>query len=175
MLSIRPLLVLPVFFVTLCLAAERPVLENVPRIPVLQRSSGYSFAGTVTSVARTAPQEQGVATVRITFRVDRGIQGVRTGQTLTIQEWSALWDAGQRYRPGERVLLFLYPPSRLGLTSVVGTTMGRFPIARDGRITIPAERRRLLPAEAQEKIGDRTEVDLHELIKVLRPGIEGQP
>jgi hypothetical protein len=119
---------------------ERPgtpgtnLLESpYPRRPLI-RSSGYIFAGTVKSVERAAPRRNGVATVLINFHVDQGIRGVRTGQTLAIREWAGLWESGERYRPGERVLLFLYPPSKLGLTSPVAGPMGRFKIGADGRV-----------------------------------------
>ena len=106
-------------------------LAAVPNLGHLTRSSGYIFSGTVTSVGRTAAATPGdVATMRITFRVEQAVFGVRTGQILTIREWAGLWAAGERYRPRERVLLFLYPPSRLGLTSPVGGSQGRFSIDR---------------------------------------------
>jgi hypothetical protein len=104
--------------------------------PPLTQSSGYIFAGTVRSVQRTAPKENRVATVQISFHVDQGIRGVRTGQTLAIREWIGLWEASERYRPGERVLLFLYPPSKLGLTSPVRGPMGRFRIGPDGQVIL---------------------------------------
>jgi hypothetical protein len=100
----------------------------------LIRSSGYIFAGTVKSVERVVPKGSGVATVSVNFHVDEGIRGIRTGQTLVIHEWAGLWESGERYRPGERVLLFLYPPSKLGLTSPVGGPMGRFRMGPDGRV-----------------------------------------
>jgi len=108
-------------------------LAEYPQRPLV-RSSGYIFAGTVKSVERVAPRGNGVATVLINFHVDQAMRGVRTGQTLAIREWAGLWESGERYRPGERVLLFLYPPSKLGLTSPVRGPMGRFRIGADGRV-----------------------------------------
>src|SRR5579864_1649445 len=121
--------------------AEQPARETIPtgspfsRHPrPLTRSSGYIFAGTVKSVQRASPKGNGVATVQINFHVDQGIRGTRTGQMLSIREWAGLWQSGERYRPGERVLLFLYPPSKLGLTSPVAGPLGRFRIGPDGRV-----------------------------------------
>ena len=117
--------------------ATRPNLlapEYLPHPHPLIRNSGYIFAGTVKSVERVAPRGNGVATVLINFHVDQAMRGVRTGQTLAIREWAGLWESGERYRPGERVLLFLYPPSKLGLTSPVAGPMGRFRIGPDGRV-----------------------------------------
>jgi hypothetical protein len=55
---------------------------------------------------------------------------------LTIREWAGLWSSGDRYRKGERLLLFLYRPSKLGLTSLVGETLGRFPVDSAGNIIL---------------------------------------
>jgi hypothetical protein len=57
---------------------------------------------------------------------------------LTILEWLGLWSSGQRYAVGEHVLLFLYPPSRLGLTSAVGGALGQFHLDSGGGI-LPSE------------------------------------
>jgi hypothetical protein len=66
--------------------------------------------------------------------------GVRAGQTLAIREWAALWELGERYRSGEGVLLFLYPPSKLGLTSPAMGPWGRFRIGPDGQVVIDPRR-----------------------------------
>jgi hypothetical protein len=120
--------------------SQRPFpVENpvVPGLNQLVRSSGYIFAGTVIGVQRVPPQVRGeVATVRVTFRVEQAVRGVRTGQTLEIHEWAGLWESGERYHAGERVLLFLYRPSRLGLTSPVGGPMGRFHVDRNGQVIL---------------------------------------
>ena len=75
--------------------------------------------------------------MEITFRVDVAVRGVRVGQVLKVREWAGLWDSRDRYRRGERVLLFLYPPSKLGLTSPIGGDMGRFEVGGDGRVLLP--------------------------------------
>ena len=122
-------------------AAERlddPTVPIIPNLHTLSRSSGYIFGGTVTKVERIAPRDRGaVAVMRITFQVESAIRGVSRGQRLVIREWAGLWQSGERYRPGERVMLFLYPPSKLGLTSTVGGTMGRFRVNPGGRIVVP--------------------------------------
>ena len=104
------------------------VLPRTPNLRELTRSSGYIFAGTVIAVRRvSATGANEVATMRITFRVEQAIRGVRTGQTLVIREWAGLWESGERYRTGERVLLFLYSPSKLGLTSPPSSQCSRQP------------------------------------------------
>ena len=121
--------------------ASQPNLHETPypKRPVIQ-SSGCIFAGTVKSVERVAPKGNSVATILINFHVDQGIRGVHTGQMLAVREWAGLWQSGARYRPGERVLLFLYPLSKLGLTSPVGGPLGRFGIGPDGRIPVAPRR-----------------------------------
>jgi hypothetical protein len=171
--------------VSLPVIAEQPARLQIPGTippgsplrqhpPPLTQSSGYIFAGTVKSVARAAPKGSGVATVQINFHVDQGMRGVRTGQSLTIREWAGLWESGERYRPGERVLLFLYPPSKLGLTSPVRGTMGRFRIGPDGqivldpgRIGLPARR----PGIADPLRG-RTRVSPGEFVRFLHSAEE---
>ena len=74
--------------------------------------------------------------MQITFRVEQAIRGVRNGQVLAIREWAGLWNSGDRYRPGERLLLFLYKPSKFGLTSPVGGPMGRFPVDSGGNVIL---------------------------------------
>jgi hypothetical protein len=153
---------------------NRPDLPNPRHAHPLTRSSGYIFAGTVKSVERAAPKGNGVATVQINFHVDQAMRGVRTGQTLVIREWAGLWESGERYRPGERVLLFLYPPSKLGLTSPVRGPMGRFRIGPDGWVVLDPGRIGL-PAR-HPGIGGRwpgrTHVSPRELVRFFRSAEE---
>jgi|HubBroStandDraft_4_1064222.scaffolds.fasta_scaffold143250_2 hypothetical protein len=121
------------------LAGERAAPSGTPTIPSLHNlvtRSGSAFAGTVKTVEQIKPHHKDtVGVMRITFLVQKGYLGVRTGQVVTIHEWAGLWQAGERYRPGERVVLFLYPPSKLGLTSPMPN--GRFPVDSGGQIVLP--------------------------------------
>lgn len=110
----------------------------MPSLARLTQSAGYIFGGTVVSVTKSAIATPGIpATMQISFHVEQAVRGVRAGQVFTMREWAGLWDAGERYHPGERVMLFLYPPSRLGLTSPVAGTQGRFAIDGNGVIALP--------------------------------------
>jgi hypothetical protein len=127
----------PQFF--LSTAAQNSLAGHSPppisSLRLLTRNSGYIFDGTVLSVERVAEAEPGtLAAVQITFPVDQAIRGVRNGQVLTIREWAGLWNSGERYRSGERLLLFLYRPSKLGLTSPVGGPLGRFAVDPSGNV-----------------------------------------
>jgi hypothetical protein len=150
--------------------ADLPELPSLPRVRPLTRSSGYIFAGTVKSVERAAPKRNGVASVLINFHVDQAMRGVRTGQMLAIREWAGLWESGERYRPGERVMLFLYPPSKLGLTSPVGGPMGRFKVDPQGRVVLNPGRlglRSRRPGVAAP-FPERARVSPQELVHFLR-------
>src|SRR5512138_1415412 len=107
--------------------SEKPV--SADRILPLTQSAGIIFRGTVTSVERAAPTRQNqLETMQVCFRVAENLRGTKTGSTLCIREWAGLWTSRDRYRPGQQLGLFLYPPSRLGLTSPVGGNEGRFAI-----------------------------------------------
>ena len=151
------LLLLPGFYPSM-LAQERApgIVPGTPSLSQLSRKAGYIFAGTVTAVERLTPTSATeVATMRVSFHVDQAILGVRRGQTLTIREWAGLWESGERYRPGERVVLFLYPPSKLGLTSPVGGPAGRS-VDGDGDVALdPSRSSTLDPADKAQIKGNR--------------------
>jgi hypothetical protein len=110
-------------------------------LPRMVSASGTIFAGTVTAISRSPVSTNGaVATVAITFHVNHGMRGAITDQNFTIHQWAGLWNSGQqRYRIGEQVLLFLYPPSKLGLTSCVSGSLGHFQFNNLGRVLLSPE------------------------------------
>jgi hypothetical protein len=93
----------------------------------LASHAGIIFSGQVEKIEREAPAAPGdVGVVRVTFRVVNALRGATPGGALTIAEWDGLWMSGDRYRAGENLLLFLFPPSgALGLTTTVGGPRGR--------------------------------------------------
>jgi hypothetical protein len=122
-------------------AAQSPdesVAERVlgPQWQQLSRRAGMIFAATVLasntpSTAKQIPKLQPAAIdhlapaqIEIRFHVDEPIAGVQRGQIVTIHEWSGAASRHRPLAPGQRVLLFLYPPSLLGLTSPVGGSRG---------------------------------------------------
>lgn len=114
---------------------------------MLTQNSGYIFDGTVLSVQAVQNDARDVPTVQVRFRVEQAIRGTRVGQILTIREWAGLWNSGERYHPGERLLLFLYRPSKLGLTSPVGGPAGRFAVDSGGNALIESGRLPVLPLD----------------------------
>jgi hypothetical protein len=105
-------------------------------IPQLTSKAGFIFAGRVLRVDRPSPLPGRVPLVHVTLQVDRALRGVRRGQTFTLTQWTAAWENGPQFRPGQRLLLFLYPVSRAGLTSVVGGRLGQFDLDPAGNIVL---------------------------------------
>jgi hypothetical protein len=103
----------------------------------LSRRAGMIFAGTVVSAGRgTRPTDraaQGTSTVELNFLVDEPIAGVERGETLKIHEWLGAWSMHRPMLPGQRFLIFLYPLSRLGLTSPVGGSNGQVALDSSGK------------------------------------------
>lgn len=132
----------------------------------LTSTAGYIFVGRVKSVQYIPASSGHVPTMKIRFQVEQGLRGVRSRSQLTIRQWAGLWDSGERYRPGERLLLFLYRPSKLGLTSPVGGVRGRFPLDRNGQVLLGLERAALWRDSLQRVRHDR--VPLRAFLRTLR-------
>jgi hypothetical protein len=145
----------------------RPVPPGTSGLPELARAAGMVFSGTVTAVThRPATGGQAIETVAITFHVENAIRGATPGEDLTVTQWIGLWSGGQRYRIGERALLFLYPPSKLGLTSCVGGPIGRFSLDPLGRVLLSAQQ---LSAFRRDPIlGGRSRVSFRDFALAVR-------
>ncbi len=140
-------------------------------LPALTRAAGTIFSGTVTAIARhPAANGQTLETVAITFHVENAIRGATPGEDLTITQWIGLWSGGQRYRLGEHVLLFLYPPSRLGLTSCVAGAMGRLPIDAWGRVLLSAQH--LAAFRADPVLGGKSRLRFNDFALAVRRASE---
>lgn len=109
-------------------------------LPQLVRAAGMIFSGTVTKIERhPATLGQSLETVAVTFHIENAIRGATSGRELTVTQWMGLWSSGQRYRVGEHVLLFLYPNSKLRLTSCVGGMLGHFAMDLSGQVLLTTE------------------------------------
>jgi len=154
-----------------------PRLPRRDPIPIFPRtglkqmvySAGIIFSGRVTFVGRADPASKrgGPAATTVTFQVEHAMLGTSTGHSLTIHEWAGLWArGGDRYRVGERVFLFLYPPSKLGLTSPVAGAMGKFALDPRGRILITTQHAR---AFADDPIlGSKAAISLPDFAQAVR-------
>jgi len=134
--------------------ARRPVSHNtVQQIealrPSLSRHAAIIFSGKVIDVLRIVPGAGAAqSSVQITFTVDTAVRGIITGDQFCLREWPGLWQAGERYRVGERYLLFLHAPNAAGLTSPVGGDVGRFLLDSNGTIDFSSLQPRRGPSVA---------------------------
>lgn len=148
-------------------STRAPIASGTIALPQIARAAGTIFSGTVTAIARRpATGGQSIETVAITFHVQRAIRGVIPGENLTISQWIGLWSSGQRYRIGERVLLFLYPPSKLGLTSCVAGPLGRFAIDPRGHVLFSAQH--LLAFRADPVLGGKSLIKFSDFALAVR-------
>ncbi len=137
------------------------------RLPEFARSAGIIFSGTVTNIERHGSTgAQPLETISISFHVETAIRGATAGENFTFSQWVGTWSAGQRYRVGERALLFLYPRSKLGLTSCVGGQIGRFTIDLRGRVLLSAQH--LSAFRADPVLGGRSHVPLSDFALAVR-------
>jgi hypothetical protein len=145
-------------------------LPAISSLRVLTQNSGYIFDGTVLSVQAVPNDDHDLATMQITFRVEQAIRGTRAGQILTIREWAGLWNSGERYHVGERLLLFLYSPSALGLTSPVGGAAGRFAVDSGGNAVIDNGRLPALPLDpaSRAQLRERKRVNARALALAIQ-------
>ena len=137
-LSTAAVLVVPGFAESDEAAANRVLGANWQQI---SRRAGMIFAGTVLSNSgESARAKVGETSVEIRLRVDHAISGVEPAQILTIHEWIGALLRHPAMRPGEHLLLFLYPPSSLGLTSPVSGSQGQIRLDPLGRTIVDQPR-----------------------------------
>jgi hypothetical protein len=125
--------------------SDQTIAERVlgPQWKQLSRRAGMIFAGTVLSAATQSVTTQTAATdravsgttpaVQLSFRVNEAIAEVERGQVVTIHEWAGAWSMHRPMSKGQHILIFLYPPSRLGLTSPVGGSLGQVALDSSGK------------------------------------------
>jgi hypothetical protein len=124
--------------------SDQVVAERIlgPHWKQLSRRAGMIFAGTVLSTTPLATNTQPAAinlpagatpAIELRFRIDEAIAGVDPGQVLTIHEWTGAWSMHRPMSKGQHILIFLYAPSRLGLTSPVGGSLGQVALDPTGK------------------------------------------
>ncbi len=122
--------------------SDQVVAERIlgPHWKQLSRRAGMIFAGTVLSTTPQAANVQptgrsagATPAIELRFRIEDAIAGVDPGQVLTIHEWTGAWTMHRPMSKGQHILIFLYPPSRLGLTSPVGGPLGQVALDPSGK------------------------------------------
>jgi len=164
-----------------------PLPPSPAALSQISRAAGMIFSGRVTAIARgpssgplssarsssgrPSSESPAIETVATTFHVERAIRGVRNGETLTIVQWAGLWSGSQHYEVGERLLLFLYAPSRLGLTSSVGGSLGRFTIDSAGRVLLSEQHLSVFAADPV--LGGKSRIPFSDFAQNVRRASEG--
>lgn len=106
----------------------------------MARAAGVIFAGQVIAIRRpvgftNSGQDAARGIVEVDFRVDQAVRGPASGAVFTLREWSGLWNGNggnERYRIGQRLLVFLYEPDISGLSSPVHGRDGAVPLRGGG-------------------------------------------
>jgi hypothetical protein len=92
----------------------------------LAARSGVVFVGQVVRI------EHKTGTVEVTFQVQQPVLGA-VGAAYTLREWGGLWTGGrQRYRLGQRSMMFLHATNGTGLSSPVDGMAGMVPVVVQG-------------------------------------------
>jgi hypothetical protein len=108
----------------------------------ISRTAQVIFSGTVLSVeSQPARKGRPLPLIVTKFRVDRAILNVKPGQVLAVREWAGAWATHRAMTRGEHLLLFLYPPSKLGLTSPVGGRLGQIVLNPRGEVAVANSQR----------------------------------
>jgi hypothetical protein len=137
----------------------------------LVSAAGIIFSGTVIRIEPSSrANSQTVSTVAITFHVENALRGSTSGRELTIYEWAGVWSSGQRYRVGERVFVFLYPRSKLGLTSSVAGPIGRFAVDTRGTLVLSPQHISVL--RRHPVLGGKSRVSLSDFAVAVRQAHE---
>jgi len=168
-LTTGALLAVPGFAESDQAAAARILGSNWRQV---SRRAGIIFTGTVLSNSgESAQTDSGVPSVEIRFQVDRAIAGVEPGGILTIHEWIGSLSRHPAMRPGEHLLLFLYPPSSLGLTSPVSGSQGQIRLDSLGRTIVdqprPVSEWRPLPLSSNA-VSQKPSVTITQLERAIR-------
>lgn len=116
-------------------------------LPLLTNAAGIIFSGTVVEISPASSRDRVPQVIAVRFHVENAIRGSQPGQELQILQWIGAWNAGQRYRVGERVLVFFYPASKLGLTSAVAGALGRFAVDEWGRVVLSPQHQQFFRAD----------------------------
>ena len=103
------------------------IFDTLPlNLEEIIEAAGLIFSGVCTNVENIENDpEANLPVYKYTFKVTDAIKGTGNREFITFKQWQATSkDAG--YNIGEKYVLFLYPESKLGLTSPVGFLQGQF-------------------------------------------------
>ena len=112
---------------------------SVERINLFEmvRAADRIFWGRCLQAEPGREPSTGLPVTTYTFEVLRGLKGAQAEESIRFRQLSGGPVGDIRglpeFSPGQEILLFLYPDSRLGLTSPVGLAQGMFRVGKGGR------------------------------------------
>jgi hypothetical protein len=102
----------------------------------LMRPAGIIFSGAVVRIEREQDENGKPVSIRIALRVEEALRGCTAGETIEFAEWAELWVRNDRYRVGQKLLLFLYPRNAAGITSPVAGDVSVFVVDTGGLLRL---------------------------------------
>ncbi|MBZ0254900.1 hypothetical protein K8I31_02490 [bacterium] len=99
-------------------------------------SAATVFEGECIEVRSGVDSESGMLATWYTFKVAEGIKG-DVGETFTFKQYGGsdgertVVSPSVKYEKGQKVILFLYGTSKIGFSSAIGLTQGKFIIEED--------------------------------------------
>lgn len=99
-------------------------------------SAATVFEGECAEIRSGVDPESGLMATWYTFKVTEGIKG-DVGETFTFKQFGGsdgertVVSPSVKYEKGQKVILFLYGTSKIGFSSAIGLTQGKFIIEED--------------------------------------------
>lgn len=122
----------------LCLSSSLSLAQTQPlTLEQIISSAGFIFSGKITNVWSERDAATGFIVTYSTVAVDENVRGANTNR-FTFKQYGGTYQglnvfaADMSYfTVGEEVVAFLYPLSKLGLTSPIGVAEGKWMVQRD--------------------------------------------
>ncbi len=113
-------------------STSRFIFDSIPlNLDEITDSADRVFAGVCEEIEEIEKDPiSNLRVVKYTFKITEAIIGINSDE-ITFTQWKpTTTDVG--YVVGEKYVIFLYPNSRLGLTSPVGYMQGKFLVEKQG-------------------------------------------
>ena len=113
-------------------AGNRFVFDSLPlNLEEITNSADRIFTGVCEKIEEIEKDPvSNLTVIKYTFKITESVKGINSDE-ITFNQWKPTTvDAG--YVIGEKYVVFLYPNSRIGLTSPVGFMQGKFLVEKKG-------------------------------------------
>lgn len=116
----------------LCLTAAPPWASTTRWMTLAEcvKQADRIVLGRCTHVIAERDPDLGVDVVRVRIEVDRLVKGTGS-RSIEFRQLAHDLAGTPSFKPGEELLVLLYPESSAGLTTAVGLAQGKFAIERD--------------------------------------------